>query len=177
MNIAQHKILFYPTPPFSSQFALAYRNRSSPVFKGDNELSSMVAGFRAWTAQADAMAEKYSAAPSPIDFASAKKSVRDVSLVESLEKMYTSSSPPPLTYEWSKEDQAAKAQLIEDAKAGLAFTQEMIEDTEREIAYLRTHRTTRETSTSDMKEIYPDIAEEVEKEIENREWFKDTLNK
>ena len=116
----------------------------------------MVAGFRAWTAQADAMAEKYSEAPSPIDFASAKKSVRDVSLVESLEKMYTSSSPPPLTYEWSKEDQEAKAQLIEDAKAGLAFTQEMIEDTEKEIAYLRTHRTTRETSTSDMKEIYPE---------------------
>lgn len=137
----------------------------------------MVAGFRAWTAQADAMAEKYSAAPGPIDFASAKKSVRDVALVESLEKMYTSSSPPPLTYEWSKEDQDTKAQLIEDAKAGLAFTQEMIEDTEKEIAFLRTNRTTREISTSDMKEIYPDIAEEVEKEIENREWFKDTLNK
>jgi L-2-hydroxyglutarate oxidase LhgO len=137
----------------------------------------MVSGFRAWTAQADAMAEKYAAPPGPIDFASAKKSVRDVALVESLEKMYTSSSPAPLTYEWSKEDQDTKSQLIEDAKAGLAFTQEMIEDTEREIAYLRTHRTTREVSTSDMKEIYPDIAEEVEKEIENREWFKDTLNK
>ncbi|KAL7459604.1 hypothetical protein ACHAWC_011460, partial [Mediolabrus comicus] len=150
---------------------------SSPVFKGDTELSSMVAGFRAWTAQADAMAEKYSAAPGPIDFASAKKSVRDVALVDALEKMYKSSSPPAQTYEWSKEDQDAKLQLIEDAKAGLAFTQEMIEDTEREIAYLRTHRTTRDVSTSDMKEIYPDIAEEVEKEIENREWFKDTLNK
>eukprot|EP00574_Skeletonema_japonicum_P009248 CAMPEP_0201722964 /NCGR_PEP_ID=MMETSP0593-20130828/7158_1 /ASSEMBLY_ACC=CAM_ASM_000672 /TAXON_ID=267983 /ORGANISM="Skeletonema japonicum, Strain CCMP2506" /LENGTH=169 /DNA_ID=CAMNT_0048213989 /DNA_START=24 /DNA_END=533 /DNA_ORIENTATION=+ len=150
---------------------------SSPVFKGDGELSSMVSGFRAWTAQADAMAEKYSAAPGPIDFAAAKKSVRDVSLVESLEKMYTSSSPPPLTYEWSKEDQDAKAQLIEDAKAGLAFTQEMIEDTEKEIAFLRTNRTTREISTSDMKEIYPDIAEEVEKEIEDRQWFKDTLGK
>ena len=32
-------------------------------------------------------------------------------------------------------------------------------------------------SVSDMKEIYPDIAEEVETEIENREWFKDTLSK
>lgn len=151
--------------------------RSSPVFKGDHELAAMVGSFRAWTAQADAMAEKYAAPPSPIDFASAKKSVRDVSLVDALEKMYKSSSPPAQTYEWSADDQAAKAQLIEDAKAGLAFTQEMIEDTKAEIAYLRLNKTTRDTSTSDMKEVYPDIAEEVEKEIENREWFKDTLQK
>eukprot|EP00581_Thalassiosira_minuscula_P006845 CAMPEP_0183704244 /NCGR_PEP_ID=MMETSP0737-20130205/1642_1 /TAXON_ID=385413 /ORGANISM="Thalassiosira miniscula, Strain CCMP1093" /LENGTH=169 /DNA_ID=CAMNT_0025931077 /DNA_START=41 /DNA_END=550 /DNA_ORIENTATION=+ len=150
---------------------------SSPVFKGDHELSAMVAGFRAWTAKADAMAEKYSAPPSPIDFATAKKSVRDVALVEGLEKMYASSKPAPETYEWSAEDQAKKAELIEEAKAGLAFTQEMIEDCQKEIAFLRSNRTTRDVSVSDMKEIYPDIAEEVETEIENREWFKDTLAK
>lgn len=137
----------------------------------------MVSGFRAWTAQADAMAAKYAAPPAPIDFAAAKKSVRDVSLVDALEKMYTSSKPPAQTYEWSTDDQAAKAQLIEDAKGNLAFTQEMIDDTKKEIAFMRVNRTTREMSTSDMKEIYPDIAEEVEKEIENREWFKDTIGK
>ena len=137
----------------------------------------MVAGFRAWTAQANALAEKYSAPPTPIDFASAKKSVRDGALVDALEKMYKSSSPPPQTHEWSKEDQETKAQLIEDAKASLAFTQEMIDDTTREIAFLRVNKTTRDMSTNDMKEVYPDIAEEVEEEIENREWFKDTLGK
>ena len=135
----------------------------------------MVAGFRAWTAKADAMAEKYSAPPSPIDFASAKKSVRDVSLVEALEKMYSSSSPPAETYEWSAEDQAAKAEQIEDAKSGLAFTQEMIEDTQKELAYMRVNKTSRDTYVSDLKEVYPDIAEEVETEIEERKWFKDTL--
>ena len=137
----------------------------------------MVAGFRAWTAKADTMATKYAAPPTPIDFATAKKSIRDTSLVESLEKLYSTSKPAPLTYEWSSEDRASKAQLIEDAKAGLAFTQEMIDDTTREIAYLRVNRTSRDTSVSDLKEIYPDIAEEVETEIEKREWFKDTLNK
>lgn len=135
----------------------------------------MVAGFRAWTAKAETMAEKYSSPPTPIDFTTAKKSVRDVALVENLEKLYSSSSPSPLTYEWSAEDQAAKKQLIEDAKAGLAFTQEMIEDCEREIAFLKVNKVDRETSVSDLKEVYPDIAEEVETEIEKREWFKDTL--
>ena len=61
--------------------------------------------------------------------------------------------------------------MIEDAKASLAFTQEMIDDTTREIAFLRVNKTTRDMSTNDMKEVYPDIAEEVEEEIENREWF------
>ena len=150
---------------------------SSPVFKGSPELSAMVANFRAWTAKADAMADKYSAPPTPIDFATAKGKVRDVALVEALEKMYASSSPPAETFEWSADDKAKKAQLIEDAKASLAFTQEMIEDTQKEIAFLRVNKTTRDTSTNDMKMIYPDIAEEVENEIENREWFKDTLAK
>jgi len=123
------------------------------------------------------MAEKYAEPPAPIDFAAAKKSVRDVALVEALEKMYNASSPPAETYTWSEEDQAAKAQQIEAAKSGLAFTKEMIEDTQEEIIFLRKNKTTREMSTSDMKEIYPDIAEEVEDEIEKREWFKDTLSR
>ena len=91
--------------------------------------------------------------------------------------MYKSSSPAPITYEWSSDDQAAKNQLIADAKEELAFTQEMIEDTTKEIAFLRLNKTTRDVSVSDMKEVYPDIAEEVEKEIEDREWFTDVAGK
>ena len=53
----------------------------------------------------------------------------------------------------------------------------MIEDTEKELAFMKKNRLNREMSVSDMKEIYPDIAEEVEDEIERREWFKDTLSK
>ena len=137
----------------------------------------MVANFRAWTAKADTMSEKYSAAPTPIDFATAKGKVRDGSLVDALEKLYASSSPPAETFEWSADDKAKKAQLIEDAKESLAFTQEMIEDTQKEISFLRVNKTTRDTSANDMKMIYPDIADEVEDEIEKREWFTDTLAK
>merc|ERR1712029_524684 len=106
-----------------------------------------------------------------------KASVRDAALVSALEKMYTSSSPPSQTYEWTAEDQANKAQLIEEANERMAFTQEMIDDTQKEIAFLRVNKTTRDTSANDFKDIYPDIAEEVETEIENREWFKDTVAK
>ena len=151
--------------------------RSSPLFKGDPEVASAVSAFRSWAASAEAMAEKYSSPPAPVDFASAKSAVRDTALVESLEKLYSSNTPPPETYEWSADDKADKAQQIEDAKGRLAFTQEMIDETEKELAFMKANKTTRETSASDLKETYPDIAEEVEKEIENREWFKDTLTK
>ena len=134
-----------------------------------------MSSFRAWAAAAEAMAEKYSAPPTPVDFSTAKESVRDKALVEALEAFYTSYTPEPEVHEWSADDKADKAQQIEDAKGRLAFTQEMIDETEKEIAFMQENKTTRETSGSDLKEAYPDIAEEVETEIENREWFKDTV--
>uniref|UniRef100_A0A7S2R087 ATP synthase subunit d, mitochondrial n=1 Tax=Eucampia antarctica TaxID=49252 RepID=A0A7S2R087_9STRA len=158
---------------------LAHRNInwSSPLFKGDPEVASATVAFRSWAASADAMAEKYSAAPATIDFASAKSAVRDSALVETLENLYNTNTPPAEVYEWSVEDKADKAQQIEDAKGRLAFTQEMIDESEKELAFMKSTKTTRDTSASDLKQNYPDLAEEIEKEIENREWFKDTLSK
>ena len=152
-------------------------NRASPLFKGDPELAAAVSSFRGWAANAEAQAEKYNAPPASIDFAKAKSAVRDTALVDALEAMYKSNKPPVESYEWSADDQADKAKQIEDAKGRLAFTQDMIEDTEKELVFMRQNRLNREMSVGDMKELYPDIAEEVETEIENREWFKDTLSK
>lgn len=123
------------------------------------------------------MAEKYNAPPAPIDFAAAKSSVRDTALIAGLEKFYSTASPAAETYEWSGEDKTEKAAQIEEAKARLAFTQEMIEDTEKELAFMKGNRTTRETSATELAEMYPDVAEEVNKEIVDREWFKDTVAK
>lgn len=123
------------------------------------------------------MAEKYSAPPSAIDFDAKKSKVRDTELVDKLEAMYKAASIPPEVYTWDEADKADKLAQIEDAKERLANTYAMIEETEKEIAYLKSTRTTRETSVGELKKIYPDIAAEVEEEIVNREWFKDTLAK
>ena len=53
----------------------------------------------------------------------------------------------------------------------------MIEDTEKELKFMKANRTTRETLATKLVEIYPDIAEEVQQEIADREWFKDTVAK
>ena len=121
------------------------------------------------------MATKYAAKPAAIDFADHKKAVRDTSLVDSLEAFYKSAAPAPESFEWSAEERAEKLKQIDEAKGRLAFTQEMIEETEAELEFMRSNKTTRETSGSDIKEAYPDIAEETEMELEERKWFKDAI--
>lgn len=121
------------------------------------------------------MAEKYASAPPAINFASYKSSVRDTSLVSSLESFYAANTPAAEVYEWAAEDKADKLRQIEEAKGRLAFTQEMIEETEAELEFMRANMTTRETSGTDIKENYPDIAAETEKELEERKWFKDAI--
>ncbi len=150
-------------------------SRSAAHFKSNPELSAAVSSFRAWAASAEAMAEKYSAAPEKIDFAGYKAAVRDQSIVDSLEAFYATAKPAPEVYEWSAEDKADKQNQIEEAKGRMAFTQEMIEETEMELEFMKANRTTRETSGTDIAEAYPDIAEETEKELEERKWFKDAI--
>lgn len=121
------------------------------------------------------MAEKYSAAPAAIDFAGYKAAVRDKSIIDDLEAFYSSAKPAPEVYEWSSEDKADKEKQMEEAKGRLAFTQEMIVETEAELEFMKSNRTTRDTSGTDIMEAYPDIAEETEKELEERKWFKDAI--
>mmetsp|Transcript_5950 Transcript_5950/g.5677 ORF Transcript_5950/g.5677 Transcript_5950/m.5677 type:complete len:169 (+) Transcript_5950:66-572(+) len=149
---------------------------SSPHFRSNPELSSAVSAFRAWASSAEAMADKYSSAPAAIDFAAHKSVVRDMSIIEDLEAFYASAKPAPEVYEWSSDDKTDKERQIEEAKGRLAFTQEMIADTETELEFMKANRTTRDTSGTDIMESYPDIAEETEKELEERKWFKDAIS-
>lgn len=82
-----------------------------------------------------------------------------------------------MTYEWSAADKANAAQQIEEARSREAFTAELMEDTEKEILFLKENRTTRAVSYTEMAEAYPDLADECEEEIDNREWFKDFIVK
>ena len=158
---------------------LAHRNVnwSAPIFKGNPELASYVNTFRSWVAESEAMAEKYSAPPAPIDFTAHKAQIRDQTLSSNLEALYKSATVPPEVYEWSQEDQAKRQEALEDAKNTVEQTLQDIKDTEEEILFLKANRTTRDTCVADLKAVYPDVAEEIDTEINNREWFKDVVGK
>ena len=111
--------LFVLTVYISSSFITHQHDRSSPLFKGDPELAAAVSSFRGWAANAEAMAEKYKAAPAPVDFAKAKSAVRDQSLVDALEALYKNNKPPAETYEWSTEDRPTRPSRSRMPRAAL----------------------------------------------------------
>eukprot|EP00542_Grammatophora_oceanica_P016526 CAMPEP_0194026028 /NCGR_PEP_ID=MMETSP0009_2-20130614/347_1 /TAXON_ID=210454 /ORGANISM="Grammatophora oceanica, Strain CCMP 410" /LENGTH=181 /DNA_ID=CAMNT_0038664507 /DNA_START=27 /DNA_END=572 /DNA_ORIENTATION=+ len=148
---------------------------SSPVFKGDPELAAAVSNFRGWVSQAEAMEKKYAAPPTPIDFAGAKEAARDKELISSLESMYSSAKPAPETFAWDPADKAEKEQQVVEAESRMAMNQEMIEDTEKEIEFMKANRTTLDTNALHLGEAYPDIDDEIHEEMKNREWFKDHM--
>ena len=152
--------------------ALIYRNddvwKAAPIVQNVNK-------FRSWVATADTQAEKYSAPPAPIDFAAAKESVRDKELVEFFEAFYNTAEIPPETHEWDKEDKDFKLAHFEQVKEQAAVYAELKEDTLKEIEFLKSTKTTEDTTIHDLMCNNPTIHEEIEDEIERREWFKDLV--
>ena len=151
------------------------------MFKSSPEVVSQLTQFRAWAATAESQAEKYASAPDAVDFTSHKSKIRDGGLVGKLESFYKTSiasgAIKPDVYEWPEEDRTMRMTQIEEAKKTVSETNEMIAKAEEEMAFLVDNKTTVDTSIGDWKKMYPEIAEEVETELVNREWFKDNVIK
>jgi hypothetical protein len=130
--------------------------------------------LRSWVATAESMAEKYKEAPAPIDFNKAKQSVRDKDLIASLESFYKTNQPPPETYEMPASEIQDSVETIAYLKELDALNKEMLPIVEKEIEFYEHARTTSETTVFEMRVNYPLIHEEIEDELERREWFKDT---
>jgi hypothetical protein len=140
-------------------------------------LTALASTFRAFIGQAEHMAETYTALPEPVDFTTAKSTLRNVELLESLESFYRNTQPPVVSHEWPEEDKADKLKQIEDAKDFTLLTHELIDNAERELAFLKANRITRETTAYELGIVHPDIKDEVEDELDRREWFKDVVSK
>mmetsp|Transcript_28615 Transcript_28615/g.61354 ORF Transcript_28615/g.61354 Transcript_28615/m.61354 type:complete len:173 (+) Transcript_28615:102-620(+) len=134
-----------------------------------------VSKFRSWVATADTQAEKYAAPPGPVDFAAAKESVRDKELVGFMEAFYASAEIPPETHEWDQTDKDFKLAHFDQVKEQATVYAELKEDTLKEIEFLKSTKTTEDTTIHDLMCNNPTIHEEIEDEIENREWFKDLV--
>ena len=151
-----------------------YNNRNHDVWKAAPIVQN-VSKFRSWVATADTQAEKYSAAPGPIDFKAAKESVRDKELIDFMEAFYKSAEIPAETHVWDQEDKDFKTAHFEQVKEQAAVYVELKEDTLKEIEFLKSTKTTKDTTIHDLMCNNPTIHEEIEDEIERREWFKDLV--
>ena len=144
------------------------------MWTAGSQAASHYNAIKSWVAMADAAAETYKSAPGPIDFAKTKSKVRDQDLVKILEDFYKANKPPPETHEWPAEDKQQMEYHLQFLKELDAFHKEALPVLEKELEFQKSNRTTSETTMFDMKVNYPAIHEEIEDEIERREWFKDT---
>lgn len=138
------------------------------------EVAAYYNQVKSWVAMADSAAETYKSPPGPIDFEATKSKVRDKELVSMLESFYKANKPPPETHEWPKAEQEQMDYHIQFLKELDAFHKEALPVLETELEFQKANRTTKDTTMFDMKVNYPAIHEEIEDEIERREWFKDT---
>jgi len=154
---------------------IAHRNIdwSREVWKLTPRTASKVNAFRAWVTTADVMADKYNKPPAAVDFAGAKKSIRDQDLVDTLEAFYKSASPPAEVFTAEEGVAEERAKYLDMFKESEAFDQELKEGVKAELDFMKANRTTKDTTIHDFKMNYPAIHEQIEDEIENREWFKD----
>lgn len=150
------------------------RFRSRPVWSCSPDVTAKFNKLRSWVAMSDSMYEKYKQPPVPMDFGAAKKKVRDKELVDTLESFYKASKPPPETYALSEKEKIDMEQKIAYLKELDAVNKEFLPVLEAEVAFQTNNRTSAETTILDMKLNYPLIHEQIEDELERREWFKDT---
>lgn len=153
-------------------FFLDYRSRS--VWSASPEVAAKFNSFKAWVSMTDATHEKFNKAPAAVDFTDAKKKVRDQELVANLEAFYKSASIPVESHVMPPQEKTKSEENIALLKQVDALNKEFIPVLEKEIAFLKNNRTNSETTLFDMQVNYPLIHEEIENELENREWFKDT---
>jgi len=148
--------------------------RSRPVWSCSPEVTAKFNKLKSWVAMSESMFEKYQKPPPPIEFGAAKKKVRDTELVDTLEAFYKSNKPPPETYALTEEEKTDMEQKIAYLKELDAVHKEFLPILEKEIDFQQKNRTTEDTTIFDMKLNYPLLHEEIEDELERREWFKDT---
>jgi peptide methionine sulfoxide reductase MsrA len=94
-------------------------------------------------------------------------------MVDMLESFYKTASPTPETYEWDAEDKAFKTKYFAQVKEQAQVYSELKDDLQKEIEFQKSTRTNHGTTIHDLMCNNPTIHEEIEDEIERREWFKD----
>lgn len=148
--------------------------RSRPVWSSTPEVAAKFNQFKAWVGMTETMYEKYHKPPPPVDFAPAKKTIRDKVLVEALESFYKSYQPPPEIHQMPETEKDSQVETLEMLKEADAMHKELIPVLEAEIDFLQKSRVTVDTTVFDLEQNYPLIHEEIEDELDQRDWFKDT---
>ena len=108
-----------------------------------------------------------------IDFGAYRNVIKTPGIVDSFESAYKSLSLPTFTADASEAD-AAFAELNATAESLAADSADRIAQLDAQIASMESNKLGPDTTVEDMYSQYPEVGEEIEQEIADMDWKKDT---
>lgn len=149
--------------------------RDKPVWKHPVVLSAMSAQS-ARLGEVQSLATQYAAPPTALDFTKYKDSIKtNRDLVEQLEKFYKANittvalAKESLSPEEKLEDEA----FLQEVQTVSAQYAELIQMWEKEITLLEENKVSKTTTLAQLYEVYPEIAEELEDDMDDFNLIKD----
>jgi len=122
-------------------------------------------------------AEEAATADTSVNFAKyrdALASKQSKEVVQALEKEFKSVQLPKFVDDSADEVKVAMEKLTATAKDQMEKSKARAKELEDHIAMLEANRTTRDTTMEDALSTYPDIRKEIESELKNEQYLKDT---
>jgi hypothetical protein len=119
---------------------------------------------------------KFVQAPAAIDFGAYKDRLKFTKeAVDKLEKVYGSRSIPQYSASLPAFEAKKRAAMLAVAKSTVDATKSDIDMLKSQLAAFEAGRITEETSVGELENRFPAIAKEIEEEIKNHEWQKDSM--
>ncbi len=121
-------------------------------------------------------AAKYVKAPAPIDFSAYTKRLKFTgSAVNDLQKAYESRSIPKYSASIPAFEVKKRAAMMAVVKSTVDATKADLANLHAQLAAFESGRITEDTSYGELQQRFPAIAKEIEDEIKDHQWQKDSL--
>ena len=119
---------------------------------------------------------KFVKAPAAIDFAAYKDRLKFTKeAVGALEKVYGDRKLPQYTASLPAFDAKKRAAMLTVVKSTVDATKQDLEVLSQQLASFEAGRITEDTSVGELEDRFPAVAKEIEEEIKNHEWQKDSM--
>ena len=134
---------------------------------------SDVARLRDLHGEINAEEKKFGGEPAAIDFDSYRASISSPGIVDEFEKAYNGLAFPTYPNESAPESMAAFDAILESAASTTDASAARLAELESMIAEAETSKTTADTTVEEVLNRYPEIAKEIDEEVEQHLWWKD----
>ena len=156
---------------------LSFQYRDKLLAKVDSaEVKRSVGALRGKANAITADSAKFVKAPAAIDFAAYKDRLKFTKeAVGALEKVYNDRKLPQYTATLPAFEAKKRAAMLSVVRSTVDATKQDLEVLSKQLESFEAGRITEDTSVGELEDRFPAVAAEIETEIKNHEWQKDSM--